>query len=310
MDLKNTASGLLIVAASIASAFPAAAFLIECNTCTAQTAPHAAMIGEGRFLVANFATGEGWAFHSAIAQARTDQEGVFEVLRWSVTPTTLTSTEQSEIRRIAEYWKDNGGQLNYFREFRPDEPGYPAEIPTTLSAFDVVQAVQSRDAVGRVLVAPAWLRQHPRLEQAVQTIGSMIMDSRLGNVPVARIKVFFRDGTSAEFIITPDTTNQARYVEGSARDRVGNLIPDESHQLGTMGANQFFFDRSSDFQAMLNHFRAAGIPVHDPNGLGHGGFTAWIQNIGNNQRVRIRCEHDSGGGASRCVVEIIPSIGF
>ena len=287
------------------------AWVIDCNTCTKATAAQAAMVGEGRFVVANFETGEAWAFHSSIAESHTDREGVFEVLRWSVTPTSLTEAEKAELPLLSHVWRMNNRSFKFHIVVQPGSPGYPDAVPANLTAFGVVQVGSNQNSLGRALVSNEFTRSLPtEARNQIAALNSAMMSSRVADVAEVRITVVFRDYSRVDFMITPSTTQKAQYVLGSAEDRGGRPIPDRWESVGDGGADQWIFDRYSDFQNMVNHFRQGGIAFHDPNGLGNGGVSSWWEQVGPDHQVRMTCIHDGGGTAIKCTIEIIPVLAF
>jgi len=134
-----------------------------------------------------------------------------------------------------------------------------------VSAYTVLASVTVRNGLGANLGAakttiPGMVGLNQTLTAAVMSAGGMF-----GGGPVTITYILtFRNGTTVKYVLQANSVNEAKYVEGSARDTDNNPIPDGSlHQEGVASGyiGEFYFSTQENLNSWIDAMERQGVPV-------------------------------------------------
>lgn len=164
---------------------------------------------------------------------------------------------------LSDVVNSNGGSLKLNFALKPDNPIYPGDL-TGFSSREITWSTSNREFVGRAVATADFPGAAGRLVAALTSAITAAAASVVGETRL-RVVVFFRDGSSAVFVIDKDHSTQAEYELGSARDAEGNIVLDQSHIEGGQNHSDLIGEHSfRDAQNFGNWFdraRQLGIPV-------------------------------------------------
>lgn len=272
---------LLLVSAGAASA----AQSYTCNGCSysqAQSIAWQQPVGANSY-VADFTSVQLYLFTK-----RYDREA----RRYVVEQLPVPKAEWEFFLDVAEYRVMYPGNATFEREVT-DNSGR--------SAYDLLQNPGAMDTVRTGVATYFHSRGDERVNRFMEIMnaiayGTVENTPWVGQEIQLLVTVKFADGTTAKFLVNKDNITQAKYIEGSARDLMGNVIPDGSHLQnngnGLVGL-EFHFD--PDFgvslQDWIDQLRLLGIPFTGPNGSG-------------GERIVTTCTVNSSGGMT-CTGRIV-----
>jgi hypothetical protein len=197
------------------------------------------------------------------------------------TPLPVNADDLLMLQRALDLQNAGSGWLKYNVVMTPDDPSYPGNIGQDHNAHDVIRDNGYREAIGRSLTASPLPPSQPNsLLRDVMDVSRWLIDrlSRMVNLEAISmvIRLQFPDESTADYRIDKNNTAAAKYVPGSARDKEGNVLPDESNarpgmpdQNNSLGIPQTF-ESSDTINEWLQSAAIYGIRVVDLNGLPRG----------------------------------------